>query len=112
MLRNVGRLSDIVGRLGPSHFLIVAPATGSAGAARLARRFATGFRPAIAQSLPPDAHARVRAGFTALPNLAYSPVDPTDILARAAVALRDGELSADFEWLSPAEVQGLGPPRS
>ncbi|HKS05066.1 MAG TPA: response regulator [Gemmatimonadaceae bacterium] len=112
MLRTVGRLSDIVGRLGPAHFLIVAPATGSAGAARLARRFATGFRTALAQALPPDAHVRVRAGYTALPNLAYSPVEPTDILARATVALRGGELSADFEWLSPSEVQGLGPPRS
>jgi PleD family two-component response regulator len=112
MLRTVGRLSDVVGRLGPAQFLIVAPATGSAGAARLARRFAMGFRTALAQALPPDAHVRVRAGFTALPNLAYSPVEPTDILARATAALRAGELSADFEWLSPSEVQGHGQPRS
>ena len=91
MLRSIGRLSDIVGRLGPMQFLVVAPATGGAGAARLARRFATGFRTALAQALPPDARVRVRAGFTALPNLAYSPVEPTDILSRATVALRGGE---------------------
>lgn len=105
-LRASGRLSDIVGRLGPVQFLVVAPATGGAGAARFARRLASAFRTSLSQSLPPDARVRVRAGFTALPNLAYSPVEPTDILSRAAVALRGGELSPDFEWLSAADVQG------
>ena len=107
VLRSIGRLSDVLGRLGPMEFLVLAPGTGNIGAARLARRMAAGLRTALTSALPAGTDARVRAGFAALPNLAYSPVDPTEILARAAVALRVGELSPEFDWISPSEIQEL-----
>jgi PleD family two-component response regulator len=104
VLRTVGRVSDIVGRVGPMDYAVLAPATKEAGAASLARRLAMAFRVALIQALPAGAYVRTQAGFCTMPNLAYEPLDPAEILARAMAALRVGSRAPYFEWVDPLDI--------
>ncbi len=90
-LRRVSRASDVIGRTGPGEFLIVAPNSGPDGTLRLARRLLD-----AADSLPrgTPVPVRLRAGYFAVSDLRATPVDPTDLVRRAAAALRFSQQSA------------------
>jgi len=94
------RLSDAVGRPGNAEFAVLAPATDSGGAVGLAIRLAVPARAAAAREigLDPDAIA-VRAGYSAVANLAYRPMDPATLLLRAGTALHAGEPDPSHQWL-------------
>jgi diguanylate cyclase (GGDEF)-like protein len=81
------RLSDVIGRLGPREFAVLAPATGPDGAVKLAHRMLQWVTTALAAD-PQAPPVRVRAGYDAVVNVAYQPLDPTALLLRAATALR------------------------
>jgi diguanylate cyclase (GGDEF)-like protein len=84
LCRRTARASDVVGRLGRSDFAIIAPATGDAGAVRLAERIRQG-----ATAAPfGDVACEVRAGYCAYQDFSESPVDAVEMLLRAATALR------------------------
>ena len=85
VIRRTGRQSDIVGRIGPAEFAIIAPATNSAGAARLVERLQES---AAAQIADGDRTMQIRAGYHAVPDFAESSVDVGEILLRATAALR------------------------
>ncbi len=82
ILGRTARVSDAIGRLGQSEFAIVAPATESAGAVRLAER--------VQQVVAASPLERVRAGYCAVADFAASAVDAVEMLVRAASALRQG----------------------
>jgi GGDEF domain-containing protein len=109
ILRNTGRPYDVIGRLGPTEFVVLAPATGTTGAARFARRLGSAFRSALLKSLPPGADVRVRAGFSALRTFSYTPVEPMEMVSRAMAALRAGTRSPDLAWLPQSEIESGGP---
>lgn len=109
ILRNTGRPYDVIGRLGPTEFVVLAPATGSSGAARFARRLGSAFRSALMKTLPPGATVRVRAGFSALRTLSYTPAEPMELVSRAMAALRTGTHSPDLAWLPQSEIENRGP---
>jgi len=95
------RLSDVVGRLGPREFAVLAPATGPDGAVKLAHRMVQWVTAALAT----DPHApsvRMRAGYDAVVNVAYEPLDPAALLLRAATALRVAR-SGGADWLKRFE---------
>ena len=83
-----GRRSDAIGRVGPREFAVVAPGTDAAGAVKLAERF----RHAVPAGGAGESGARpafeLRAGYDAVGNVRYMPVEPKDLLARAARALQ------------------------
>ena len=87
-----GRRSDAIGRVGPTEFAVVAPGTDAAGAVKLAERF----RRAVPAGGTAEAGARrafeLRAGYDAVGNVRYMPVEPNDLLARAARALQLAKL--------------------
>lgn len=83
LCRRTARSSDAVGRLGRSDFAILAPATGDAGAIRLAERLREG-----ASTLAVASECDVRAGYCAYQDFSQSPVDAVELLLRAATALR------------------------
>lgn len=83
LCRRTARASDAVGRLGRSDFAILAPATGDAGAIRLAERLRDG-----ASTLSYAAGYEIRAGYCAYQDFSRSPVDAVELLLRAATALR------------------------
>jgi GGDEF domain-containing protein len=102
VLRHVGRLSDVMGRLGQMEYLALAPATDARGAEAFARRLAIALHETLQQSLP-GSSVRLKVGFSSTPNLGYQPVEPTELLARAAIALRGGA-AHDFAWIPPSDL--------
>jgi PleD family two-component response regulator len=94
------RLSDAVGRPGDAQFAVLAPATDASGAVGLATRLVRPTRAAAARGvgLDPDT-VTVRAGYAAVANLAYKPIDPATLLLRAGMALFTGAPVPQHQWL-------------
>ena len=103
-LKSSARLSDVVGRLSPTEFAVLAPGTDAAGARRLAERLASNVQtsataPSATDSLErPPAPLRVRCGYEAVANVGYAPIEPVDLLVRASTALRTGRAESG-SWL-------------
>src|SRR2546426_9470870 len=105
-LKSSARLSDVVGRLSPTEFAVLAPGTDAAGARRLAERLASTVQasaggvptPAADPGAQPLAQLRVRCGYEAVANVGYAPIEPVDLLVRASTALRTGRAEGG-SWL-------------
>ena len=98
-LRERGRISDAMGRLGPNEFAVIAQDTDADGAVRLAERLTNELREAR-----PD--IRVVAGFDAVPNYHEAPIDPSEMLARASRAMRQSRTDAHGQWIHRFEPAG------
>jgi hypothetical protein len=83
-----GRESDAIGRLGETEFAVVAPGTDPAGALKLAERLAR---------LAPS--ASLHAGYDAVGNVRYTPLEPKNLLARARGALRVAQSTRGGTWI-------------
>lgn len=97
--RRTGRASDVVGRLGQMEFAVIAPETEAAGALHFLERL----RRAI-EALPvtvdgAEQPVGIRAGYSAVPDFAESPVDAVELLLRATSTLRQLRSEADGEWI-------------
>jgi diguanylate cyclase (GGDEF)-like protein len=108
-LTSAARLSDAIGRLSGTEFAVIAPGTDATGARRLAERLAASLASATAGE-PPDGRAglRVRCGYEAVSNVGYAPIEPVDLLVRAAAAVRTGRADSDA-WLRRFEEGGSPP---
>src|SRR5713101_1528760 len=105
VLRATGRRSDAIGRVGPGEFAVIAPGTDRAGAVLLAERLARGVK-MLAGGGRPDGSGRVpglRAGYDAVGNARYTPIEPKNLLARATTALRAAKGQGGPNW-----IQGFG----
>ena len=99
VLKASGRRSDAIGRIGPGEFAVVAPGTDSAGAVLLAQRVARAVRDAgHTEGAPP-----LRAGYDAVGNTRYTPVEPKNLLSRATSALRIAKTEAAANWIRAYE---------
>jgi len=100
LMARSGRVSDVVGTLGPNEFAIIAPGTDAHGALKLAQRITTMLRDALDEDLPHGvAPAALRVGYDAVANLMYSPTDPVELLGRAATAVRTGTPDPEYPWV-------------
>ncbi len=93
-LQSTARRSDVMGRLGPTEFAVLAPGTDASGARRLAERLASSLQVAMvrgAATATGMAPLGVRFGYEAVSNLGYAPVEPVELLVRASTALRTGK---------------------
>jgi diguanylate cyclase (GGDEF)-like protein len=94
-LQQTARRSDVMGRLGPTEFAVLAPRTDASGARRLAERLASSLEVAMAPGAATgQARLGVRFGYEAVSNLGYAPVEPVELLVRASTALRTGKAEA------------------
>jgi len=100
VLRNCIRGSDVIGRMGPSEIVVLAPATDPEGAHAIARRAITAAGSAAA-AIP-----RLRAGLYAVKNFRDESVEPVDILVRAIMALRASQSGRGEE---PIRIYNLAP---
>ncbi len=89
VFREVGRGSDAIGRLGPSEFAVIAPATGADGALRLVDRLGGAVEATRIPVRGGERSVRVKAGYCAVPDFADASVDALELLLRATTALRD-----------------------
>ncbi len=96
-LRQAGRISDAIGRLGQSEFAIVAPRTDGSGAAKLAQRLAEAIRAATGAPL------ELRAGYDAVLNVREEPVEARNLMAHATMALRRAKANGDQGWIHEYE---------
>jgi PleD family two-component response regulator len=94
VLRATGRRSDAIGRMGPGEFAVIAPGTDRVGAVLFAERLAR----AVAAAAP-DARPSLRAGYDAVANARYTPVEPKNMLARATSALRNAKGLGGPNWI-------------
>jgi PleD family two-component response regulator len=88
LLRESGRASDAIGRLGPAEFAVIAPATEAQGAVRMVERLGDVLERLPVSNGAADHQLRIRAGYCAVPDFAASPVDAVEMLLRATSALR------------------------
>jgi GGDEF domain-containing protein len=87
-LLSAGRASDTIGRLSATEFVIVAPDTDDDGVLGLAERL----RKAVDALAPaPGPLWHVRFGCYAVPDMRDASIAPTEVLIRAAEALRGAE---------------------
>jgi diguanylate cyclase (GGDEF)-like protein len=88
LVRRSGRVSDAIGRLGPTDFAIIAPATDSEGAIRMMGRIQgiVDAEPVANGNTTPI--VKIRAGYCAVPDFSESAVDAVEMLLRATTALR------------------------
>ena len=109
LLAQAVRASDLVGVLSRSELAVVAPGTREAGAVRLAQHVAPILRERTRSGGPGGVAAplALRAGYDAVENLRYSPMDPIELLARASTAVRTGDPETVAPWIrrfDPASV--------
>ncbi|HKS06234.1 MAG TPA: hypothetical protein VJR92_07985 [Gemmatimonadaceae bacterium] len=112
IIAKAARTSDIVGALLPRRFGVVAPGTDAVGAVRLATRVSDKVRVYLEElattrgaSAP---SVRIAAGYDAVANVRYSPIDPVGLIARATSAIRNGTPEREALWLrAHASPQGL-----
>lgn len=85
-LREAVRTSDLLARIGPSDFAVVAPDTSNEGARILATRL---------QQMSDEAgsHGRFRAGVYSVEDLQKSALDPTEFLIRATRASHENRVN-------------------
>jgi diguanylate cyclase (GGDEF)-like protein len=87
-LQAAGRPSDPIGRMAVTEFAVLAPATDAAGAQKMAERMTRTLQEANGQNDARVGVPGVTAGYEAVTNLAYAPIGPVELLARATGALR------------------------
>ena len=93
-LREVTRVSDTIGRLGPGEFVVVAPGTDQSGALRLADRVLEAIEARSGTRLGAQEIAQVRAGVCSVPRGEQASAE--DLLLRATMALRRAQAEGSF----------------
>ncbi|HXF94971.1 MAG TPA: response regulator [Gemmatimonadales bacterium] len=114
MVVRASRLSDVVGALSPTEFAVLAPGTDHGGALNLARRLGAVLRGAVVGGTPVVPGKTLRAGYDAVTNLTYAPIDPVDLLLRARAAVRHGKPEPAEPWVRRFEApaaEAAAPPR-
>ncbi len=96
LLRDSGRASDAVGRVGNFEFAVYAPGTNSDGAARLAERIGD----ALSEKDVLQNGSSLRVGYHGVEDFEAAHVEPLDLMIHATDALRKGRReSGPTEWL-------------
>lgn len=83
------RRSDVMGHLAPNRLAILAPATDAGGASRLVDRLNSVL--GRARDAGGERKTVLRAGYSAVENLAAADIDPAELLKRAEIALDHAE---------------------
>jgi PleD family two-component response regulator len=100
-LKSTGRVSDAIGRLGPTEFAVVAPETDADGVVKLAERLAEAV---LKQGNGAGgSEIKLRAGYDAVPDVHATPLDPVDLLVHATSALRTSRGERSAAWIQRFE---------
>jgi diguanylate cyclase (GGDEF)-like protein len=106
-LKDKGRMSDAIGKIGRTEFAIIAPATNAEGAVMMARRLAGAIQAEADRRT--GSHFRIRAGFEAVDNVREAQIEALDLLERAAIAMRRAQPADDELWIESFDVDGHYP---
>lgn len=100
VFRQAGRKSDVIGRTGPSEFVVVAPATDEGGAVHMGRRYLAEMQHLAVARAGREIPISMRAGYFSPGDPAPASVGPEELVAKAAGALRRNQTDIG----SPPEV--------
>jgi hypothetical protein len=78
----------------------------------MVERLAQEIRVVAARAGVPYTAVRIQAGYEALGNVRYSPMDPVALLLRASTALRSGRPEPSAMWIRRFVPHAPGPPRA
>jgi diguanylate cyclase (GGDEF)-like protein len=84
---NSGRTADVVARLGPLKFAVLAPATSSEGALRLVERAGAALGSMGGATALDGGPITLRAGYCIVSDGSEEPLNPEELVARASVGL-------------------------
>lgn len=110
-LRNAVRLTDVIARLAPTDFAVVAPDTDARGARNLAARLVAGIREGFASGEPRNVLG-ITVGYEVVFSGASRPIGAEALLLRATTALRAGRTDPEHRWIrrfGEATVPGSEP---
>jgi diguanylate cyclase (GGDEF)-like protein len=99
VFRSAGRRSDVIGRIAPAEFAVLAPKTDGGGAVRLAQRLADAVRVGRAFQGEDRGLVDVRAGYEVVKDPAGEGNEPEELVSRAAMALRTAQAAPGGDWL-------------
>ena len=105
-LRSTARVSDAIGRLGPSAFAVVAVDTDSVQARQLAERLAQAI---LAEPDPPAQPAprfRLHGGWHGVPDFHAASIDTVELMLRATAALQKARSDPMGTWLRGFDESG------
>jgi diguanylate cyclase (GGDEF)-like protein len=97
VMKATGRRSDAIGRVGPTELAVVAPGTDAGGALKLAVRFRHAVQVGGTAESGASPAFGLRAGYDAVGNARYTPIESEQLLARAARALQLAK--AEGTWI-------------
>jgi diguanylate cyclase (GGDEF)-like protein len=100
-LRESGRVSDAIGRLGPTEFAVIALGADAEGAVRLAERLVRSIEDQ--SETEGAARVRMRAGYDAVTDYHEAPIEPADMLVRATIAMRTSQTDREGGWIRAFE---------
>ena len=98
-LRESGRTSDAIGRVGAMEFAVLAPHTDATGASQLGARLARAMERAAERRRTLHQPLSVRAGYHAVSGVKVASANPTDLVANARAALRAARADAGEGWI-------------
>lgn len=101
-LRESGRVSDAIGRLGPTEFAVVAQGTDGEGVVRMAERLQK-LLDTEGERDGRSSRVRVAAGYDAVANYHDAPIEPSDMLVRATMAMRLSRSDENGNWIRKFE---------
>lgn len=105
VLRTVSRGGDVIGRLGRTEFVVLAPETNAAGVIRYAERLARAVQ--RAGEHPPA----LRIGYDAVENVHGTPTDAIEMVGHASRALRRAQ-STPGPWIRSFDAKSRPLPRA
>lgn len=98
-MQDEGRLSDVIARLSEREIAVLATHTDEAGALKLADRMAHAIRAHLALTEGEATRVEVHAAWDSVPSLGYTPVQPIDLVIRAAAAARVRSSAGEEAWI-------------
>lgn len=93
------RVSDVVGTLSSKELAVLAPGADDVGVVKLALRVGKALSAGISGRAVFTPGTTLRAGYDAVANFTYSPVDPVELLGRASHAIRAGRPESGSSWV-------------
>jgi len=95
LFRKVGRVSDAIGRLGPSEFAIIAPATDDEAAIKMVERLRAAIESEAGDATSGKSLVMLRAGYSVVPDFREAEIGATELLLRASTALKEIAMDSD-----------------
>lgn len=95
VFRRMARRSDVVGRLSPAEFVVVAPSTDEGATIRMGERLLAEMRHLTVPVRGQERRVEMRAGYYAPGNPAPTSIRPSDLVSRAGGALRRSQSHYD-----------------